>query len=199
MEQVPQVEEATDAPISSASPFNYKGAGKATTADLGCDYISPTQAQAPTAEPVQQPKKPTTPLSQTVRDEVLPTPVPEEVTPSATPIPVEPAIAEVDISTLNTTMVCAKLSDMCSYPENYVGKVVKMTGTYSSFTDEASGTSYYSCTCKDATACCQMGLEFKLVSGAYPTEGATITVMGTFQTYLENGTVYCQLVGAKLC
>ena len=47
-------------------------------------------------------------------------------------------------------------------------------------------------------ACCSQGIEFVLKHGKYPTKGKTITVEGVFNTYRENGYVYCQLTDAKI-
>ena len=54
----------------------------------------------------------------------------------------------------------------------------------------------------DATACCSQGIEFVLAGDtgaeAYPPVDTEITVTGTFQTYDENGILYCHLVDATL-
>lgn len=62
---------------------------------------------------------------------------------------------------------------------------------------------YYACVIADATACCSQGLEFVLEGDYtypddYPELGTDITVVGTFDTYDENGQTYCHLIDAKL-
>ena len=53
------------------------------------------------------------------------------------------------------------------------------------------------------TACCSQGLEFVLAGehsypADYPELGTEITVVGTFQTYEENGYMDCHLVDAEI-
>ncbi len=50
----------------------------------------------------------------------------------------------------------------------------------------------------DAAACCAQGMEFILTDDTYPEMESDITVAGTFQTYMENGTQYCHLINAVL-
>lgn len=62
---------------------------------------------------------------------------------------------------------------------------------------------YFSCIIVDATACCSQEIEFVL-SGEhaypddYPEEGSEIVVQGIFNTYEENGYMYCQLKDAVM-
>lgn len=50
----------------------------------------------------------------------------------------------------------------------------------------------------DAAACCSQGVAFILANENYPELETDITVVGTFQTYLEDGAQYCHLVDAVL-
>jgi hypothetical protein len=77
---------------------------------------------------------------------------------------------------------------MMTEPENYIGKTVKMHGNFA--TQEYNGQRLYACIVQDATACCAQGLEFQLKDSYvypddYPEPGTEITVVGTFDTYLE--------------
>lgn len=99
-------------------------------------------------------------------------------------------------------MVYSEVYNMLVTPDNYIGKTVKMNGSFAVYHDETTGQYYYACIIADATACCSQGLEFELQeSRAYPEEypelGAEITVVGSFNTYVENGAKYCHLVGAE--
>jgi hypothetical protein len=56
----------------------------------------------------------------------------------------------------------------------------------------------------DATACCSQGIEFELTDDYvypddYPEDGGDICVVGTFDTYEEDGFTYCVLRDARLC
>lgn len=106
---------------------------------------------------------------------------------------------DVDLTALSSTMVYSEVYNILNTPESYVGKTVKMAGSFSSFLDEATGAVYRVCMIADAAACCAQGMEFVLKDGmAYPEMESDITVVGTFELYDENGTTYCHLVNAEL-
>ncbi|MCR5343713.1 MAG: hypothetical protein K6E70_10185 [Butyrivibrio sp.] len=105
----------------------------------------------------------------------------------------------VDLTILSPTMVYGEVFQMMYYPENYIGKTVKMQGLYDIYTDESTGKTYHACIIQDATACCAQGIEFELADSDYPsTDTMEVTVEGTFATYEENGTKYCTLKDAEL-
>ena len=102
--------------------------------------------------------------------------------------------ADVDLSVLSGTMVYAEVYRIMSAPSDYVGKTIKIKGTYNA--------SYYSPTQKyysyvlvaDATACCAQGFEFEWTGKSYPEDypenGETIEVVGVFGSYNELGLTY---------
>ncbi|MCR5150787.1 MAG: hypothetical protein K6B52_06140 [Clostridiales bacterium] len=106
---------------------------------------------------------------------------------------------DVDLTTLNSSMVYARVSDMVTNPKEYSGKSVKMSGTYTVYETEARN--YYACIISDATACCSQGLEFLPVKELkypddYPPVGTGITVTGIFDIYYEGSKEYYQLKDA---
>lgn len=108
----------------------------------------------------------------------------------------------VDLTKLSSTMVYSEVYQMVYNPEEYVGKVIKMNGALSIFSSADTGRTYYTCVIKDATACCQQGIEFRLI-GNKPlpsecVEGSDVTVVGEFTTYKEGDKTYCELINAKL-
>ena len=108
---------------------------------------------------------------------------------------------DVDLTKLNATMVYTKVSDMVSNPENYVGKRVKMDGTFAVAETEARN--YYACLIADATACCSQGIEFVTdkpfnYPADYPPKGTEIVVTGIFDTYYEGTNQYFQLINASV-
>lgn len=150
-----------------------------------------------------------TPPGQTEKDAESSTPAPEEQTPSpVSPTPGEETPA-VDLTALSSTMVYAEVYNMMLKPEDYIGKTVKMRGQFSIYQavledgTPSEDEIYYACVIADATACCEQGIEF-LWGGEhrypedYPELGSDITVTGEFQTYEEDGLMYCQLVEADL-
>ena len=108
-----------------------------------------------------------------------------------------PGKVDVDLSVLSGTMVYAEVYRIMSAPSDYVGKTMKIRGTYNA--------SYYSPTQKyysyvlvaDATACCAQGFEFEWTGKSYPEDypenGETIEVVGVFGSYDELGTTYYSL------
>lgn len=134
------------------------------------------------------------------------------------PAPQEPAAEEttaassgydVDLTVMSSTMIYSEVYNMVTAPEDYIGKRVRMNGQFSIYqatgadSGPVSDAIYYACVITDATACCSQGLEFILAGNAvypddYPALDEEITVSGIFQTYEEDGWVYCHLVDAIL-
>lgn len=108
---------------------------------------------------------------------------------------------DVDLTVMNSTMVYAEVSNMMNNPQDYIGKTVKMKGSFSIYQTEERN--YYACLIADATACCSQGIEFvlkeqKKYPEEYPELGAEITVVGKFETYFEGDMRYCQLANADM-
>lgn len=109
----------------------------------------------------------------------------------------------VDLTKLSSTMVYSEVYNIMVNPDDYVGKIIKMKGTFNVYHDEKKDKNYYSCIIQDATACCAQGIEFNLKGDYeypkdYPKEGSEITVIGEFIRYSEGKHVYCTLKDAKL-
>ncbi|MCR5153303.1 MAG: hypothetical protein K6B75_00495 [Lachnospiraceae bacterium] len=109
----------------------------------------------------------------------------------------------VDITVLSPTMVYAQVLNILMYPEEYVGRTVKMNGEFSVYEDTANNVVYFACIIKDATACCAQGIEFKLEGDHvypddFPAAGTNVTVTGVFEPYEENGNLYACLVGSAM-
>lgn len=116
---------------------------------------------------------------------------------------------DVDLTTLSSTMVYAEVYNMMVTPSDYIGKTVKMGGQFALYQavdkngDPITDQIYFACIISDATACCSQGIEFILAGEHsypedYPELGSSITVTGIFQTYVENGNLYCNLVDAVM-
>ena len=119
------------------------------------------------------------------------------------------AAVDIDLTALSGIMVYSEVNSMISFPDNYIGKTVKMQGQFTIYqaTDENGAfipdKMFFACMIADATACCSQGLEFILTGehtypNDYPELGSEITVTGTFEVYTENGFQYCRLVDATL-
>lgn len=109
---------------------------------------------------------------------------------------------DFDLTGLGGTMVYSQLVLMNEEPADYIGKTVRLTGSFFGYYDEMAERYYFSCVVLDGTACCSQGLEFVLKGApafpdGYPEPDELITVTGTFGTYMENGFLYCQLTDAE--
>ncbi len=116
---------------------------------------------------------------------------------------------DVDLTAMSSTMVYAEVNNMMTSPQDYIGKNVKMEGQFVRYPamdtngNEIPDKAYFACVIADATSCCVQGMEFitreeYTYPADYPAEGEDIVVTGTFQTYEEDGYLYCTLVDAVL-
>ena len=95
---------------------------------------------------------------------------------------------DVDLTVMSSTMIYSEVLNMMTNPDDYVGKVIKMEGIYSTFHDDNTGNDYYACIIQDATACCAQGIEYVLSDGqSYPADDTEATVVGRFESYDEEG------------
>lgn len=110
---------------------------------------------------------------------------------------------DLDLTQLSSTMVYSEVYTMMYEPSEYIGKSVKMNGAFSVYQNEETGQIYFACIISDATACCSQGIEFELEGeytypDDYPERGEEITVTGVFETYEEDGNLFCRLQNAKM-
>ena len=110
---------------------------------------------------------------------------------------------DVDLTVLSSVMVYSQVYSLLADPDRYIGKTVKMTGTYVCSDMSISDVFYCACVVEDATQCCASGIEFELDDSYsfpddYPEYGDTVTVVGTFDTYMDGGYTYGTLREAKI-
>ena len=105
----------------------------------------------------------------------------------------------LDLTAMSSTMVYSEVYNMVSNPTEYLGKSVKVRGTFTSSVYDQTGKDYFYILISDATACCQQGLEF-IWSGEhnypddYPEIGSTVETTGIFSSYDELGVTYYYLL-----
>lgn len=112
---------------------------------------------------------------------------------------------DYDFTTMGSDMVYATVYQMMINPNEYVGKTVKMSGSYYANYFEPTDKYYHYVIIQDATACCEQGLEFVWDDGShvypdeYPKEETEVEVIGVFETYTEEGDdyLYCRLKDAS--
>ena len=107
-------------------------------------------------------------------------------------------VINVDLTTMNSTMIYSVIYDIITKPESYYGKRLLLDGYFDTSYDERLGTRYYFVVVPDATACCSQGLEFILNGSAvypddYPEPGTDIRINGVLDRYEEEGKSYCYI------
>ena len=115
---------------------------------------------------------------------------------------------DIDLTELTADLRYAQVFDMCLYPDNYIGKIVNVSGLYEQWKNEETGVDYKTVIITDALACCAQGIEFKEVPGqklpvpydwvSEDTSASEITVTGRFGCYVEDDILYIELTDAVL-
>lgn len=110
---------------------------------------------------------------------------------------------DVDLTALSSTMVYSEVYNMLSNPEPYIGKKIKMKGQFIPYQNQDKSNFYPAVLIADALACCAQGIEFELQGNpaypeGYPELQSDITVVGTFDTYVEDGYRFCHLVDSVI-
>ncbi len=119
------------------------------------------------------------------------------------------AKADLDLSKLSGTVVYSEVYNMLSKPDDYMGKLIKIKGNFSVYSEKDENgnpipeKTFFACVIPDATACCSQGMEFVLSGdyvypADYPEIGTEITVQGEFSTYMDGGQKYCTLKDAVM-
>lgn len=157
-----------------------------------------------TPEPPSQTPDAVTPSASTEAPAAeTPEPVPASPVPTEKPVEEEyPSQAgiDIDLSQMGDMMAYAELSNIVYYADDYVGKVIRMTGTAVSYYDEQTDAQYYAVMILDATACCSSGFDLLLAEGqAFPENGQEITVTGELEMYeVYEGIQFLRLKDARI-
>ena len=108
---------------------------------------------------------------------------------------------DVDLTTLSSTMVYAEVFNMMMSPDDYIGKTIRMTGSFMMYQDPETKQVYCAVLVEDATACCAQGFDLAMPEELaypqdYPTPESEVTVVGTLQadrTLEEYGIIFLRL------
>ncbi len=112
---------------------------------------------------------------------------------------------DVDLTTMSATLVYSQVLRMIEEPEFFINKVVKMSGPFVPYEGNTEETCYPAIVVKDATQCCSSGIEFLLygiplcsMKGGYgyPLYNEEATIVGVFETYIEDDFEYFRLKNA---
>ncbi len=108
---------------------------------------------------------------------------------------------DIDLTQLSASMVYSLVFNMIFFPEEYVGKTIRMEGEFFVYHNPVTNRDYYATVVEDALACCQQGLQFILAEGEfpgdYPSIESEIVVTGVLETYVEDGAENIQLIQAE--
>ena len=102
----------------------------------------------------------------------------------------EPTPVDIDLTVLSTTVLSAELMNIIVNSEDYLGKTIRVRGTYYYLFYEQTGKYYHYVITKEGDECCQEGIEFML-SGEpvfpddFPLVKTPIEVEGVFSLYEE--------------
>ena len=102
---------------------------------------------------------------------------------------------------MDTQMAYVQLSNMMLSPEDYLGRTVKLRGTFAHAAE--SDREFFVCYLLDATACCSQSLEFETdgvydFPEGYPPEDSPVTVYGVFGIYEYKGYRMYRLTHAEV-
>ena len=97
---------------------------------------------------------------------------------------------DLDLTSLTSTMVYSEVYNMVTSPESYVGKKIRIKGSFYTDANVETGDIYYACVIQDATACCQQGIQFVTKdSYSYPVDfpriNEEIVVEGVFDFFVD--------------
>jgi len=92
---------------------------------------------------------------------------------------------DVDLTVLSETVLSAELMNIIVNSDDYIGKTIRVAGTYFYIFYEPTGQIYHYVITKQGDACCQEGLEFiwngeHVFPDDYPATGTPIELIGVF-------------------
>ena len=113
---------------------------------------------------------------------------------------------DIDLFVMSPDMVYSTLTQIMTFPSDYIGKTIRIEGEFLAFWYEQTQQYYYYILVCDSTGTSQLGLEFIWEDGThiypddYPGDGSDVIVEGGFEIYMEEGDpdFYCHLVDADM-
>ncbi len=167
--------------------------------------IEPTAPETPTEKPVQSESssvqdRPSVNTSQshTAPKNSEPIPATTDSEQSASEmVPTEQIKVDIDLTKFSSNMLYAEVYNMGMSPEDYKGKIIKLTGEFAHFPknvdkngNPTSDEEIYLCIISDAMACCATGIEFIPEKDSsfwtnYPEDGSKITITGLCDIFLD--------------
>ncbi len=106
---------------------------------------------------------------------------------------------DYDFTAINAKAMYTQVYNMLKNPDEFLNKIIKISGGYYPFIHEDTGEDYHYIMVKDASLCCAIGLEFVWDNGVhsypeeYPLENQVIQLTGVYSQYEEDGYTYYYL------
>jgi len=105
---------------------------------------------------------------------------------------------DIDLTGLSATVLSAEMANMVINGEDYLGKKVRVSGTYYNLFYEVTGDYYHFVITKVGDECCQEGIEFRLTGGHvfpadFPPPRTPIEIDGVYSVYEERERQYYYL------
>jgi len=115
----------------------------------------------------------------------------------------EASEVDLDLTGLSQTLVEAQFENILSNSEEFLGKTIRVIGTYFPLYMAEYDTTYHYVIIVYGDECCQLGFEFKrdgdyAVPDDYPALNEPIEVIGVLGRYEEWGTSYLYLAVKEL-
>ncbi len=109
----------------------------------------------------------------------------------------------VDLTGLSAALTYEEVRQMVLTPEDYVGEMISLKGTFTTWYNRDEDKNYFSCMVQEPATGDETGLEFVLAGNPvypddYPEEGSAITISGLFETYQSGDETFCRLAEAEL-
>lgn len=133
--------------------------------------------------------------------ESVPSTTDAEPSSSETSLTEQPNV-DLDLTKFSANMIYAEIYNMELSPEDYKGKIIKLTGEYVHFPKDVdqngnptSEEEVYACMIRDAMACCATGIEFIPEKDSSfwtnaPEDGSEITITGLCDIFLDESGLF---------
>ena len=108
---------------------------------------------------------------------------------------------DIDVTNFSITILYPLVENMLFYPDDYMGKIVKIKGDFKYWEDEASKENVYMLVVSDEAQCCSAEIEIRFESdfdySKLPNRGDEFTIIGRFDSDYKDG-VYFSYIGDSI-
>ena len=110
---------------------------------------------------------------------------------------------DIDMTNFSITILFALLQNLVNYPDDYIGKVIKIKGDFKSWKDETTNEDVYLINISDEAACCSAEIQIVFDKDSFdisqlPDVGDEITVIGRFDSNYKNNVFFSYLADSVI-